>query len=252
MATCLKAILPAIVITMVTGACTNQKHMTQYKALPKVYTLKEAQLQYGNTVKLYATLVKEPLMNHKTVVEPEAFFFRLAEGQLILLPTKNADPVTVQSYTEMAGKSIFVVGTPMPPGPLSPYQGLETPYFEPRGLVTAADDETFTKPEISSAAGLDRLSSQVAAGDTFFAYIAGKMEGRPDAGGTFPQTVKIQLQDGAEIEAVINEKSDMDILSVPDEKVFVRGRAGKTAGKYRITNARVTNYSRYMDLYSKE
>jgi len=239
-------------LALLAVACTNKTAMAQYKKMPRVRSLAQAKTNYGKTVKLFGVLVHQPLKNGKTIVQEDAFFFRLNDGQLVFLPTTGAMPATMERYNSLTGKKVFIVAPLMPPGPLAPYPNLQMPYMGVGGIVTDITNETLVKPQISSIAELDRFSERFAPADTFFAYISGKMAGNISEMTVFPMTLKIHLNDGAIIEAVVNEKADLDLLSQPGEKVFISGHINKTDGRYRVLDAGIADYTSYMDRYSKE
>jgi hypothetical protein len=224
--------------------------MDHYQKMPKIQTLEEFKNSYGKTVKLNGILVKSQLKNKKMVVEENAFFIKLTDDMLVLLPTKNATDVMISHLQELTGTEIFVVGQPNPPEFPIIYDGLKMPSFTAQGFVTAIDDEMLIAPQVTNLDTLNIYREYMKNEDSFFAYLVGNLTQEIHANETFPLSTMILLLDKTPIEVNINDNSDIDILGYKGEKIFVKGKVKTKSNRTVILETEIYNFEKYMDYYS--
>jgi hypothetical protein len=232
----------AAVLFVVTISGISNTVMAQYKPMPRVRTLADAVAHNGEIVKVFGVLEHKPLKNGKVTVKEDAFFIRLADGQFVFVP------YAVESYASMVGKKVFIVAPLRAPGTLSLYPDLRMTWLDIGSPLMAVDNKTLVKPQLSSIKELDKTGKQFQEEPSFFAYISGHIDAAPAETATFPLKLKIKLNDGNSVDAVVDKKDDLEELY--GKKVVVSGQVSRKDGRFSIAGAHVSDYDSYMDWHS--
>ena len=237
---------------MVFISCSKNIPMVTYQKLPKIRDLESFKNHYGDTVKLLGVLINSPLMNKKVVVEENAFFIKLSDGMLVLLPTKSDDEISINYLERLAGKDIFVVGQPYPPGFPPTYDGLGMCSFGTQLFVTAIDDDMLVQSQVSDMKALNARRERMEGEDYVFTRLVGTIPEVIPADQPFPLTITFLLEDKTPFEVTIEEKYDIDLLGYPGEKVFLKGQVNTQKDQAKIVEANITNYEKYMDYFTSK